>query len=315
MSSGQEFLLDHGYAVLFLWVLAEQIGLPIPSTPMLLAAGALIGLHRMNLAAVLGLAAAASLISDSVWFLLGKERGDAVLATVCGMSLDPDHCVSKTHSVFSRYGPESLLFAKFVPGFGTLGPPVAGLLDLPPWKFLLLDLGGALAWSGAYVTLGWALRAQLEDLAVAASRVGSFVVVALVAGLAILIGIECLRRRRLYSTFRMERVSPAELKQRMDAGEKLTIVDLRASIEWRDGRIPGSIQGVDQNLKSLPAEILQAEVILYCSSFNEAQSARVAVRLRRQGVQRVRPLEGGFAKWRALGFPVEGPAPGTVLGT
>ncbi len=196
MSSWQEFVLDHGYAVLFLWVLAEQIGLPIPSTPILLASGALIGLHRMNLAAVLGLAATASLISDSIWFLLGKQRGDAVLARVCGMSLDPDGCVSKTHSAFSRYGPESLLFAKFVPGLGTLGPPVAGLLALAPWRFLLLDLGGALTWSGAYVGLGWVFRAQLEDLAAALSRVGSFAAVAVVAGLAVLVGIEYIQRRR-----------------------------------------------------------------------------------------------------------------------
>jgi membrane protein DedA with SNARE-associated domain len=206
MSSAQGFLLDHGYSVLFLWVLAEQIGLPLPSTPMLLASGALIGLHRMNLAAVLGLAAAASLISDSIWFYLGKERGDAVLARVCGMSLDPDRCVSRTHSAFSRYGPESLLFAKFVPGLGTLGPPVAGLLALPPWKFLLLDLGGALTWSGTYVALGWVLRTQLEDLAAACSRVGSVAAVALVAVLAILVGIEYFRRRRLYSGLRVERV-------------------------------------------------------------------------------------------------------------
>ena len=195
MNIGQEFSLNHGYAVLFLWVLAEQIGLPVPSTPMLLASGALIGLHRMNLASVLGLAAAASLISDSIWFFLGKRRGNTVLSWACGMSLNPAHCVTKTHSVFSRYGAESLLLAKFVPGFGTLAPPVAGLLGLAPWKFLLLDLGGALVWSGGYVALGWVFRTQLEELAAAASRVGSFAAVALLAGLAILVGVEYHRRR------------------------------------------------------------------------------------------------------------------------
>lgn len=213
MSSAQSFLLDHGYSVLFLSVLVEQIGIPIPSTPMLLASGALIGLHRMNLGFVLGLAATASLISDSVWFYLGKERGGAILARVCGMSIDPDQCVSRTHSAFSRYGPESLLFAKFVPGLGTLGPPVAGLLALPLWKFLLLDLGGALAWSGAYVALGWVLRTQLEDLAAACSRWASLVTVCLVAGLAILIGIEYFRRRHLYRSLPVERVGQTIVRQ------------------------------------------------------------------------------------------------------
>ncbi len=253
MTGGQGFLLDHGYAVLFLFVLAEQIGLPIPSTPMLLASGALIGLHRMNLAAVLGLAASASLISDSIWFCIGRKRGNAVLATLCGLSLEPDHCVAKTHSVFSRYGPKLLLFAKFVPGIGTLGPPVAGLLALTPWKFLLLDLGGALAWSGAYVTLGWVLRAQIQDLAVAASRVGSFVTVAFVAGLAAFVGMKYLQRRRGSRTLRMETAAPTEVTQRPDAGEKLTGVDDPATMERQAGKITGSIQGTDQDLKSLPS--------------------------------------------------------------
>jgi rhodanese-related sulfurtransferase len=105
------------------------------------------------------------------------------------------------------------------------------------------------------------------------------------------------------------------VKRRLDAGEKLTIVDLRAPMEWQDGKIPGSIQGVDQALKSLSPENPRSEVILYCSSPDEARSARMALRLQRQGVQHVRPLEGGFARWRALGFPVESPVPQTVRGT
>lgn len=142
MSSAQGFLLDHGHSVLFLWVPAEQIGVPLRWTPILLASGALIGLHWMNLAEVLGLAATASLISDSIWFYLGKERGEAVLAKVCGMSLDPGRRVSKTHAASSRYRPESLLFAKSVPGFGALGPPLAGPLSLSPRKFLVVESGG-----------------------------------------------------------------------------------------------------------------------------------------------------------------------------
>jgi len=50
MNEAIDFLLTHGYSVLFSFVLAEQLGLPVPSTPVLLAAGALGGLGRLNLA-------------------------------------------------------------------------------------------------------------------------------------------------------------------------------------------------------------------------------------------------------------------------
>ena len=137
------FLLQHGYMIVFAGVLAEQLGLPFPSGSLLLAAGALLGTYRLNLAAILGIAIAASLISDSVWYCLGRRRGGAILVHACRVSLDPDTCVSQMHRVYSRFGAKALLFCKFVPGLGTLGPPMAGMVGLAPWKFLSLDAGGA----------------------------------------------------------------------------------------------------------------------------------------------------------------------------
>jgi membrane protein DedA with SNARE-associated domain len=138
-----DFLLRHGYIAIFVAVFIEQIGLPIPSGPVLLAAGALAGFHRLNLAPALALAAAASLICDSLWFTLGRRRGGSVLKFVCRVAIEPDTCVSKTHSAYLRYGPESLLISKFLPWFGTLGPPLAGMFNLAVWRFLLIDAGGA----------------------------------------------------------------------------------------------------------------------------------------------------------------------------
>lgn len=149
MHSAMDFLLRHGYIVIFVAVFIEQIGLPIPSGPVLLAAGALAGFHRLNLAPALALAAAASLICDSLWFTLGRRRGGSVLKFVCRVAIEPDTCVSKTHSAYLRYGPESLLISKFLPWFGTLGPPLAGMFNLAVWRFLLIDAGGALLWAGA----------------------------------------------------------------------------------------------------------------------------------------------------------------------
>src|SRR5580658_2482505 len=101
------FVERHGYALLFLWVLAEQGALPIPSAPLLVAVGALAGSGRLNAAAAIACCLAASLAADSVWFYFGRRRGKRVLRFLCRMSLSPDSCVRMTESVFLKYGIKS----------------------------------------------------------------------------------------------------------------------------------------------------------------------------------------------------------------
>lgn len=305
MGASTGFLLHHGYAILLLAVSAEQIGLPIPSSPLLLAAGALAGYHRMNAALVLGIAVAASLVSDSLWYVLGRQRGGRMLGHVCRVSLEPDTCVSRIHAVYAKYGAKSLLFCKFVPGLGTLGPPMAGLMELACWKFLCLDAAGALVWSGTFFSLGWMFREQLELIAAGIGKFGAWLAILLACALAGYVGRKYVQRQRLFRTLRIARITPIELKERMAAQETPIIVDLRNPAEWKEGRIPGSLQIQKDKLDTIIDVFTQAEVILYCSCPNEAESAREALLLKRRGVGRVRPLEGGFARWQDLGFPVE----------
>src|SRR5690349_23485702 len=97
------FLLQHGYSVLFTWVLLEQAGLPIPSIPLLLAAGGLAGAHRMNLAIAIAISALAAIIADLGWFELGRRRGGKVLNLICRISLEPDSCARRTHDMYARH--------------------------------------------------------------------------------------------------------------------------------------------------------------------------------------------------------------------
>jgi membrane protein DedA with SNARE-associated domain/rhodanese-related sulfurtransferase len=314
MTHTMEFLLKHGYVVLFVAVMAEQIGLPIPSTPFLLAVGALAGLHRFNLAKALALATLASLISDCIWFYLGKRRGASILSLLCKISLEPDSCVASTQSVYSRYGSKSLLFAKFVPGLAMIAPPIAGMFRLRLWKFMALDAGGAFLWASSFSAVGWIFRDQLEILADSLERFGAGLVGLVAFGLAIYIGSKYVQRRRIYRALRIARITPIELKARMDAGENLTIVDLRSAIERQEGTIPGSIQLKDGDLDSRLASMAGTEIVLYCSCPNEFTSARAALRLKQMGVTRVHPLEGGFPLWRELDFPVEQAQSASAMG-
>jgi membrane protein DedA with SNARE-associated domain/rhodanese-related sulfurtransferase len=299
------FLLMHGYALLFAFVLAEQSGLPIPSTPVLLAAGALAGLGRMNLALAWSLAVVASLVGDTIWFGLGRWRGASVLNLFCRISLEPDTCVQKTRTTYGKHGVNWLLFAKFVPGLSTIAPPMAGMFKVSPWLFLAMDTAGSVLWSGAFLIAGWIFRDQLEMVAALLARLGSGLLVFIVAGLLAYIAFKYIQRQRVYRDLRISRITPQELKRRMDRGEDIIVVDLRSEFEWPEGRIPGSLTPVGDNLESLVPVIAKSEIVLYCSCPNEISSARAALRLKRHGVKRVRPLEGGFPVWKELGFPIE----------
>jgi len=310
MNETLDFLIKHGYAVLFIAVLAEQMGLPLPSAPFLLAAGALAGLGRSNLLEALTLAVSASLIGDSLWFYLGRRRGSSILRFLCKIALEPDSCVRQAGTVYSRYGAGSLLFAKFVPGLSTVAPPMAGMFKLASWKFAVLDGAGAALWAGAFAAVGWWFRTQLEVLAFYLERLGSGLAIALAGILLLYVALKYLQRRRIYRSLRIARITPHELKQRLDSGEKLSIVDLRNAIERQEGRIPGSLQVsplqlAGDHVDAMIASLIDTEIILYCTCPNEVTSARVALQLRRQGIVHVRPLEGGFPLWRELGFPVE----------
>ncbi len=146
------------------------------------------------------------------------------------------------------------------------------------------------------------------DVAFYLERFGSGLIILVISGLAGYIGYKYFQRRRVYRDLRIARITPKELKQRMDDHENVIVVDLRSEFEQADGRIPGALVAVDDNLETLVPAITKNEVVLYCSCPNEVSSARAALRLKRHGVKHVRPLEGGFPIWKELGFPVEMPA-------
>lgn len=306
MNESVEFLLRHGYSLLFAFVLAEQVGLPVPATPMLLAAGALAGLGHMSLSWSLLLAVIASLAGDLLWFLLGRFRGASILNLFCRISLEPDTCVRKTQTTYSRHGVNWLMFAKFVPGLSTIAPPMAGMFRVSPWKFLALDAVGSVLWAGAYLLLGWAFRNQLELVAFYLEKLGSGLIVLVLVALLGYIAFKYIQRQRVYRDLRIARITAHELKKNIDQGDTVILIDLRSEYERTQGSIPGSLSPVGDDLETLVPVITQNEIVLYCSCPNEESAARAALRLKRYGVAKVRPLEGGFALWKELGFPVEG---------
>jgi len=303
-----QYLLDHEEALLFWFVFVEQLGVPVPALPLLIAAGALAGVGKMSPLAAIGLPIAASLGPDLLWYWLGRLRGGKILGVLCRISLEPDSCVRKTENMFVRHGARSLLVAKFVPGFSTVAPPLAGIVGMSMSRFLLYDGLGALMWAGSCVVLGYLFSSQLEQLAMSLAQTGGLLAVILVGGLATFVGVKFYQRQKFLRGLRMARITVDELKQKLDAGESLTIVDVRHAMDLEASPhvIPGalhmSLEEIDRRHHEIPRD---RDIVLYCACPNEVSSARTALRLKRNGVSRVRPLEGGLDAWRARNFPLE----------
>jgi membrane protein DedA with SNARE-associated domain len=264
MEEALQFVVRYGYAVVFGWVLAEQIGLPIPAVPVLLAAGAVAGTGRLSGALVLALAVLASVLSDAIWYV----RGASVLSLLCRISLEPDSCVRRTEEVFSRQGARSLVVAKFIPGFSTAAPPLAGVVRMPLGRFLFFTSLGGLVWAGLFVGLGWVFSGQLERVAEQAVRLGTGLVVLLVLALAGYIGWKYVSRQRFLRRLRIARIEPDELKTRLDAGEAMVVVDLRHPIDFESepNIIPGALHLSTAELESRHGEIPRdREIVLYCT--------------------------------------------------
>jgi membrane protein DedA with SNARE-associated domain len=261
-------LIEYGLLLVFANVFLEQLGMPIPALPTLVVAGALAARERMDLAALLAVALTASLLADTIWFLVGRWQGHRVLRTVCRLSLSPDSCVRGTEDLFERVGMPSLAYAKFIPGYSTIAPPLAGAMGKTLGSFVLWDGLGSLLWIGSGLTVGILFHRAIDRALAYLETLGYWAAGLLVVVLLLVILAKWWQRRRIRKLLNLARISVDELKQLMDAGETPVIVDVRSrSAPLHDPRrIPGALKmtfdEIDTRLAELPRD---REIILYCT--------------------------------------------------
>ncbi len=268
MNELTSLLLEHGVGFVFLNVLFQQLGVPVPAVPTLLVAGALAADGRLPFGKLLAAAVIATVAADTVWYLLGRRYGQKILKTLCKVSLSPDSCVRQTEGLFDTYGLTSLLFAKFVPGYSTVAPPLAGAARAPLSRFLLFTAGGTLLWTGSALSLGVLFHGTVERALSFLMDLGSGALVLLGGALLLYIAVKWTQRRRFYKVLRMARIRAADLRRLMDEGKAPLIVDVRSdSARARDPRrIPGAIVSdvleLDEKISHLPTD---REIVLYCT--------------------------------------------------
>jgi membrane protein DedA with SNARE-associated domain/rhodanese-related sulfurtransferase len=308
MALPTHILITYGYLLLFTWVMVEQFGIPLPATPLLLAAGALSAEGQLSFPLALIAGIFAALTADSTWFFVGRKYGHHVLRLLCKMSLEPTICVRRTQDSFGRRRQVTLMIAKFVPGLATMAPPVAGQNGMTYAEFLFFDGIGASLWVGALLTLGRlfgdALKRDPRLLDWAGRFSGALVLLGVIGFLVARI----LRRRMVLKDLAAARLEPLELKRQLDAGEPVYIVDLRHPLELLPDpfTLPGALHISPEALASRHLEIPRdRDVVLFCTCPSEATAAKTAMTLHKLGISRVRPLRGGYDEWRRLGFPVD----------
>jgi membrane protein DedA with SNARE-associated domain len=268
MADTLQFLVKHGYLVLFVSVLAQQLGLPLPSTPFIIAAGALAHSGQLSFTVALFLACTAALLADLVWFEIGRRRGAKVLQFFCRISLEPDYCVRRTEDSFARHGAQTLIVGKLVPGVSTLATPMAGIYGYSRSRFVFFDGVGILLWIGTFELLGYLFSDQLEDVVTYASRFGGLLAVLLISGLAGYVAWKYVQRRRFLRSLRVARITPEQLKAELDTGADIVIVDLRHAIddEAEPRMLPGAMRLPAEKLEERGAELPHGKtLVLYCS--------------------------------------------------
>ena len=281
--------------VVFVNVLLQQLGFPVPAVPTLLVAGSLAASYS-GVVQVVAVAMLASLCADVLWYAAGRKFGYRVLAGLCRLSLNPGSCVTTTEGLFLRWGVWSLVVAKFIPGFSIVGPPIAGALKLPLSSFLAASATGACLWAGTAALVGWLWRGQVSWLMEALARNATPALALIAASLAIWIGWVAWQKRRFAQLADIPYLTPAELMEKMASDTPPLLLDLRGAGQIAlSGPIKGAVQAQVDDLQRAVDQLGHNRVIVtLCACPADATAIRAAHVLLTMGFKTVRPLRGGY---------------------
>lgn len=268
MEALRQLLAEHGLSLVFANVLLAQLGLPLPAMPMLIVAGALVAEGTLNVVSLAIIVVIGSLMGDVPWYFAGRYYGYRVLRTLCRISVEPDTCVKQTENIFTRWGPASLVFAKYVPGFSTVAPPLAGTMRLSVPRFVLYSALAAMLWALAPILAGFFFHREVEWLLTALESMGTGAVSVIAVVVVAYISAKVVQRYLLIRFLRMVRISVADLRQVLDRGPQPVILDVRSALarEAEPRRIPGalvvSLDALDGALEAIPPD---RDIVVYCS--------------------------------------------------
>lgn len=264
------FLAHHGYVLVFVVVIAEAVGLPVPAALALVAGGAGAASGTLSLPAVLATALTGMVLGDWLLYILGRYMGWGLLGLICGLSATPETCILRSAESFYKRGKVTLVLAKFIPGINSMAPPLAGSMKMRPLQFLQLDLAGAALYVSAYTMLGFVFRGFLAAITrgfQAASHVFTEILVVAIAGYVVY-RIALYRKHKIYRV--VPRVQVEELAHKLASAEKgqVMVLDVRSHGYYDPGslRIEGSSRFEPNNLtEELDLLPKDKDIYVYCT--------------------------------------------------
>lgn len=261
-------LARHGLSIVFVNVLMTQAGVPVPAIPLLVVAGAFVAQGHIALLPLVIVSVAASLLGDTLWYAAGKYYGRRVLRTLCRIAIEPDSCVKQTENIFERWGAPSLVVAKYVPGFATIAPPLAGMVRLALPLFVLYSTLAALLWIALPIGLGMVFHAEVGLALEWLENMGAGALALIAAVLLLYVSAKLLERYLLIRFLRTVRISVEELRALMAQPEPPVVLDARSTAARKldPRRLPGAIP-VDMAEPQLALRFVtpDRDVIVYCS--------------------------------------------------
>jgi membrane protein DedA with SNARE-associated domain len=261
-------LAEHGLTLVFANVLLSQLGVPLPALPLLVIAGAFVAQGEIALAPLLVVIVIASLLGDVPWYLAGRHYGYRVLRTLCRIAIEPDTCVKQTEDIFERWGAPSLIVAKYIPGFATVAPPLAGALRLGAARFAVYSVLAALLWAAAPLATGALLHSQVDRALQVLADMGAGALWLIAGVIALYLGAKAVERQLLIRLLRSVRVKPVELREMIAQGLDPVILDARSASARRldPRRIRGAV-AVDIRAPETALALASAgrDIVVYCS--------------------------------------------------
>lgn len=261
-------LAQHGLLLVFANVLLTQAGAPVPATPMLIVAGALVAQGQLGLAQVLTAATIATLLGNVPWYFAGRRYGHRILRTVCRISMEPDSCVQRTEDVFGRWGAISLIVGKNIPGFATIAPPLAGAMRVGFLRFLLYTAISALLWAILPLVVGLIFHTEVEWLLLQLEGLGLSALILAAAVIVLYVIVKSIERFLLIRSLRATRIDVVELRALMEGNARPVVIDVRSRIAQKldPRRLPGAI-AVDMSAPRMPLVEVppDRDVVVYCS--------------------------------------------------
>ncbi|WP_346831146.1 VTT domain-containing protein [Pseudomonas abietaniphila] len=301
MNELQQLNESHGLLLVFVNVLLEQIGLPVPAYPTLIVTGALAMQSKPLLGAGVLVAMFACLIADGLWYWAGKRYGGVLLKSICKISLSQDTCIRQGLNVYDRVGPRAMLLSKFLPGAGALVTTVAGMNGTPIATFMRYSLAGSFIWAGSALLLGMLFTDAIIPLLSLLAGYLPIAIAGVLAALGLFIGWKYWKRRHLLSrTSKVPRITVPELLALRDSEDAPVVIDVRPKFHTAvvEG-IPGAVSiSLEEPLEPWLEQLTDVDMVFYCACPNELSAALLAQKLRAHGLTRGKALVGGLDAWR-----------------